>query len=138
MHRQLKVPAWCGGWELTAGLRRPRAPAAANPSAATRAELSSAAHSPPGRVGKACRPPGTPDGELLLRAAEARQGAGAAQTSASAWCCWGGRPAPSQPVPSAVQARRRRERGRQVCPARRHRARRSPRGRSSSCSGARA
>lgn len=54
-------------------------------------------------------------------------------------------PPPSQPVPSAVQPRGRRERGRQVCPARRHRSRRPPgprrpppRGRSSSCGGARA
>lgn len=38
----------------------------------------------------------------------------------------GAEPAPSQPVPPAVQPRRRRQRGRQVCPARRHRARRPP------------
>lgn len=85
------------------GSAGPRAPATASPSAATRAKLSSAAHNPPGRVGKACRAPGAPDRELLLRAAEARRGAEAAQTPASAsagsWCCWEGDQPPPSPSP---------------------------------------
>lgn len=56
----------------------------------------------------------------------ARAAATPASASAGPWRCRGGNPAPSPLVPSAVQPRGRRVSGRQVCPARRHRARRPP------------
>lgn len=104
-------PAWWLGAHT-------RGPAAACPFPATPAE--------PG--GKGVRSPGS----SLLRAAQTRRGGGGCTDPRQRLCRalgaagGGGKPAHSQPVASAVQPRGRRERGRQVCPARRHRAHRPP------------